>query len=941
MAMEEERKKLIEQDPRKNAPKISSLGKGMNDRAHELARELLKEERRFLDQNPRGVPLEIIPLNDDSVLNSLERELRAQSKVVPDTVSVEVAELQRAIAARVDELAADFRENERAFLDQNPEGIPLNEVPLDEDPMFCEMERVLRNLKKNPELNAEAIKDQQYAMNNRVHDIAREMLLNDRGFLNPEPQGVPLSELPLDDPLFNEMELARRKLKEDPERNAERIGELEKKLNDRADELAKLLLEKERAFLDPNPEGIPLERLPLNTDPVLHDMEAEHRKLLRTTPRNDKAIHDIEEKIRARVRDLALAASNWEDAPFHETNKNAAEKWPRICELYPEGIREAVVPERTLPSEVVSAPREFGYLTPFIAALSRHPPLLHRLFESKVHPINGPYVFTFFDPNSNPVRVDIDDRVPCDANMEPKFTQVPRRSWYPLLLEKAYAKFVGGYARLDQCTPHETLRDLTGRPVSHLPLEDKRSEGIKMGDFRAARYWRGIEADLAKGDIITCMSNKDVPDGIHPQCSYALMGVIHTVKESNDPSDIVIKLHNCYYDEPLYTGPLNQQDPNWTAELRSICDFDAAQEEYLYLPQPVFLRNFSSMQRCHINCGDRLTAVGEWSKGFCGGNPKFTTFRNNPIYLVENKSARPATILAELRHQAPVFYDADNVGHYHQTGLALLEQDTEAAIPSGAVTNTTHKFIQKGIMLDTREVCTRMEVPPTSTCLLIPYTMKRGSYGKFSISIYPGDSGVTLMPLRPLSATHVSTSVETTLKPGSREGRRIDFMVNGPCDLHLLLRQNKITDPASTKKGDVLAEDDVMMMLYDENMLRLATTGDATSAREHSLVVQLHAHGRYTVLMGCPNKPVTGDCPCTLTIHTPKKVVAKIVPLPPSGTQTVLPMLSFPRVPRSAPPGGKAGKNNGDSNGTGNRRSESQGLILPAPRKNVKTPLYL
>ncbi|ORC91633.1 calpain cysteine peptidase, partial [Trypanosoma theileri] len=937
LAMEQERKRLMDEDPRKNAQKIADLEEEMNDRAHELAKDLLRKERYYLDQNPEGVPLDCLPLNDDATVNMLEKQLREFNKVPLEERGGDVADIRNAIAERVYEMAQEYRDEERGFLDEMPEGIPLSEVPIDEDKVFMELEDKLRQLKKNPKQNAEAIKDHQYAMNNRVHEIAADMLAKDRDYLNPEPQGVPLADLPLDDPLFHEMELKRRRLMKEPEKNDVDIAELNDMLNDRADELAKLLHAKERAFLDPAPEGVPLERLPLDKDPVVHELEAQRRKLLQSSPRNDAAIRDIEDKIRDRVRELALNIVGWQDVEFHEANKDVAEEWPRICELYPEGIREAVVPERTQPSDVCSAPRELGYLAPFIAAMSLHPPLIHRLFDSKMHPVNGPYSFTFFDPNSNPVRVDIDDRVPCDANMEPKFTRVPHRSWYPLLLEKAYAKFVGGYSRLDQCTPHETLRDLTGRPVTHIPFEDKRAEGIKMGDFRSVKFWRGILSDLSKGDIITCMSNKEVPDGVHSQCSYALFDVIETVKESNDPADVVIKLHNCYYDGTTYDGPLNRNDPSWTEKLKEICGFEPSQGEFLYLPLPVFLRNFSSMQRCHINCGDRLTAVGEWDKDSCGGNPKFTSFRNNPIYLVENKTARPVTILVELRHHSPVFYDADNVGHYHQTGLALLQHDASAMIVSGLLTNTTHKFLQKGIMLDTREVCSRMEVPPNSICYVVPYTIKRGSLGKFSISLYPGLSGATLMPLRPLYATHVTTSVDVVLKPGSRDGKRIDFVVKEPCDSHLLLSQTKVTDPASIKKGDVLAEDDVLMMIYDENMSRLGTTGDATSAREHSLALQLPTAGRYTILMGCPNKPVTGDCPCTLTIYTPKRAGAKIVPLPPGGTHSMMPVLALPQVPRSAPQTNRKEKEengNGDTSAMRNRRSDSQGMLLPAPPKN-------
>ncbi|RNE98434.1 putative calpain-like cysteine peptidase [Trypanosoma rangeli] len=911
VAMEQERKRLLE-DPRRNAKEIAALEEEMNRRALVLSRGLFSEERVYADQARIGVAFAPSAFSSDEDMIVFEGNPTEGFMESCDGSAVHVVGIEKRDAKRVGFSVADFRDRLAEFIDSNPEGIPLNELELDGDVEFCEMVEVLFELLQSPQRNTEAIKDQQYAMNNYVHDLALDVLRRDRGYLILQPQGVPVADLPLDDPVFHEMELQRRNLRKEPEKNAARIAELEDKLNGRADELARLLRVRERVFLEEETNGVPLECLPLNEDPVLHGLETRHRKLLRATPRNDVAIRSIEETIVQRVRELAFQYRGWQDEEFHEANKHMAEEWPRICQLYPEGVRDSVVPEKKLPSHVISAPCELGYLAPFIAAMSQYPALIDRLFETKLHPPNGPYTCVFYDSNSIPVRVDIDDRVPVDANMEPKFTRVPKHSWYPLLLEKAYAKFVGGYSRLDQCTPHETLRDLTGCPVTHIPFEEKRAEGLKMGDFRSVNFWRGIHADFSRGDIITAMSTKFVPDGIHPQCCYGVFGIIETAGESSDPADVVVKLHNCYFDAPTYNGPLNREDPRWTAELRKICGFNPTEEEFLYLPVPVFLRNFSSMQRCHINCGDRLSASGEWDKNSCGGNPKFTTFRSNPIYLVENKSTRPVRILAELCHTAPVFYDADGIGHYHQTGLALLQHHESVSVVSGMITNSTHKFVQKGILLDTREVCSRMEVPPRSACILVPYTMKRGCLGKFGLSIYPGNSGVTLMPLSPLHATHSTCEVEVILTPGNREGKRIDFAVSEACDVHLLLRQKKITDPASIKKGDALAEDDVMMMVYDAHTTRLATTGDATSAREHSLVLQLPLSGRYSVLLGCPNRPVTGDCPCSLFIYTPRWVTTRILPPPKGGAPAVVSFVPPPHSIRSAPP---QASRNGNGNG--------------------------
>ncbi|EAN88142.1 calpain-like cysteine peptidase, putative [Trypanosoma cruzi] len=855
---------------------LRRLERKMNDRAHTLAKEILARNHAFLDPEPLGVPLDDLPLNTDEKFRRIDEVLCIHAMDTHMDQST-WKELQNELNGRAFELASELLNEERSFLPLSPFGIPLEELSLNNDLPLRTIERARRAKRWQMLDDAE----EKQMIFERVLKIADGVLANDREYLQPNPWKVSLTQLPLDrDDVFHSLELERRRLKKNPAANRDEIRKIENALNDRELRLAEEFIQNERAFLEREPEGVPLELLPLDLDNTFHEMELERRQLRQNPKISEEAIEEYEEKMRDRVRALALEYRGWQDEEFHESNKHMAEEWPRICELYPEGIRDPVVPEKTLPSQVSSAPLELGYLAPFIAAMSRHPPLIDRLFDSKEHPVNGPYSFIFYDPNSNPVRVEIDDRVPVDANMEPKFTRVPKRSWYPLLLEKAYAKFVGGYSRLDQCTPHETLRDLTGCPVLHIPLDDKLAEAANTGDFRSAQFWREIHSDLAKGDVITCMSNVDAGDGIHPLCSYALFAVIETVKESNDPADIVIKLHNCYFDEPFYSGPLNRNDGFWKKELRDVCGSDPSRVDHLFIPLLTFLNNFSSMQRCNVNCGDRLTSAGKWNRMTCGGNPKFTTFRNNPIYLVENKSSRPVRILAELRHQTPSFSDSDGLNHYHQTGLVLMQSVHAKMAPTPLITSSTHRFIQKGMMLDAREVCSQMELPPSTTCYLIPYTMKRGCHGKFNISVYPGMAKVTLTPLRYAGLKREPLVVDFVLKSGLNSSSRVSLQVSDPCDVHVLLGQVKRRGNVNPLV-DFLADDAVKLTVFDNYGIKLASTGDATNAREQALVLQLSKNCLLNFVAERVNRKGGGDCPCSLYFFTPPKILAKIVSLPP------------------------------------------------------------
>ncbi|CAD2215575.1 Calpain family cysteine protease/Calpain large subunit, domain III, putative [Angomonas deanei] len=654
-------------------------------------------------------------------------------------------------------------------------------------------------------------------------------------------------------------------------------------------------------------------------------MENERRRLKKDESKNGPAIGDLERKLNDRAHELAKEKKGYQDPDFHAANEDIAEMWPRIRELYPEGVYEPVTPDTTLPSDVSSAPQDMGYLAPFIAALSRHTVMISRLFQDKGHPHMKPYRITLFNPDSSPATVEIDDRVPCDENREPKFTRVPSRMWYPLLLEKAYAKFIGGYENFNNCNAHDTLRDLTGRPVVHISLEDpKHAAAQNLGDFTQPAFWRRVAADFARGDIYVCVTNGDVPNGLHPQCCYALMDIVEVHPGSDDPKDIVLKVHNCFQDEPVYNGPLRAGDSNWTADVRRACNYDPEENDVIYMPLPTFLDNFSCMQRCHINCGDRLSSPGEWNEFTAGGTSKFTTFRNNPIYMVENKTARPVTILAEVRHANPMYIDETNCKRYPYTGLTLMQPIDAKLPPTPFITNGTHKFLQKGMMLDSREVCSEMELPPSSTCYLVPYTKDRGTLGNFHVSIYPDAAKVTLTPLRQAGLTLKPLKEDIKIDPNDGEGLRTDFMINEACNVHILLHQNQVSDPNSVRRGDAVGESELTVAAFNEYGIKVGSTGEPTNAREHALVFKAPQAGQYSILTTCTS---SDPCQATLEIYTPKDVEADIVPVAPDAKPLNVQASSrFPALNRTATApsrGGSRGASRNSRAGSGARRTGS------------------
>ncbi|PWU96283.1 putative calpain cysteine peptidase [Trypanosoma cruzi] len=101
------------------------------------------------------------------------------------------AALEESMNARAQELAREKKLADRAFLDQKPEGVPLRELPLDDDSDFVAMEQERRQLlEKDPRRNAREIAALEESMNARAQELAREKKLADRAFLDQKPEGV-------------------------------------------------------------------------------------------------------------------------------------------------------------------------------------------------------------------------------------------------------------------------------------------------------------------------------------------------------------------------------------------------------------------------------------------------------------------------------------------------------------------------------------------------------------------------------------------------------------------------------------------------------------------------------------------------------------------------------------------------------------------------------
>ncbi|RNF01901.1 calpain-like cysteine peptidase, partial [Trypanosoma conorhini] len=189
------------------------------------------------------------------------------------------------------------------FLDAEPEGIPLGDVPVDEDADFKRMEGQLRKLSRDRRRKGPAISDMRESLNDRAHELAKVVVADDVRCLKDAYRGIQKEDLNLHkDKDFRELANQRRTASKKDVPVAE-IATIEEAMDARAAQIADDVIKNGRAFLDPQPEGMDLADVPLDTDERFASMEAERRrraKDTRSAKRNKDIIRDLEDEMNAR-----------------------------------------------------------------------------------------------------------------------------------------------------------------------------------------------------------------------------------------------------------------------------------------------------------------------------------------------------------------------------------------------------------------------------------------------------------------------------------------------------------------------------------------------------------------------------------------------------------------------------------------------------------------
>ena len=479
-------------------------------------------------------------------------------------------------------------------------------------------------------------------------------------------------------------DVATRALKQALDMKEARIAELERRLSQSSAAMATAAVEAEAEAQGPRPTM-------LDPPPTADEMWPHVVKLGQGVTEAQKAAMRAELRaIEAKCRETG---AKWEDPRFHASDVSLppglSSRVGQVTWLRPEQIAQGA---RLWVSEWEIAGVTQGALNDrhFISAaniVASNPELIHRVFlDTSLAESCGCYVFRFHGTDSWDV-VTIDDRLPCGPDNKPLFARCPEDTifWLPLL-EKAYAKFVGGYDRLDKGgTVMEALEDLTGSTGDKLLLTAEEHRARLPGGARPDELWSQLLLWLHSGYVIGCQFNvkhasmdastataADVAAmGIEPNRAYAVLTGGQMMGER------LLRLRAPSH-ETEWRGDWSDKSDKWTMRMRQMLNYREDESDgTFWISWDDFVRHFNKVYAMRMldDMWTKVVCRGTWAGLSAGGATNFPTWRHNPQWVLRprREAMRMFATLTQLNAPPrPGDDDSRREGYANAIGLYVF-----------------------------------------------------------------------------------------------------------------------------------------------------------------------------------------------------------------------------------------------------------------------------
>jgi Calpain family cysteine protease len=254
------------------------------------------------------------------------------------------------------------------------------------------------------------------------------------------------------------------------------------------------------------------------------------------------------------------------------------------------------------PDDVIQGELEDCYFLSALSVLATEPSKLTRLFLVKEHNEQGVYGATFFSEGEwQPVFVD--DRLPIGNDGKPMYAHnlEDTELWVPIL-EKAYAKWHGGYSMLNNGGfVHDSLRDLTGGYAQQISLS---GTGAQQLSKVTGSLWQRLLSFKKAGHLMGCGNPRGAnteteanQNGIVPGHAYAVLDI----REVDDHR--LLQLRNPWGDEEWKLDWSDYDIDRWSnGRYRALLNYteSSVNDGKFWMSFEDFLLNFERIYLCRV-----------------------------------------------------------------------------------------------------------------------------------------------------------------------------------------------------------------------------------------------------------------------------------------------------------------------------------------------------
>ena len=140
-----------------------------------------------------------------------------------------------------------------------------------------------------------------------------------------------------------------------------------------------------------------------------------------------------------------------------------------------------------------------------LACLAEHPDVIKRIFVSNHSALTRGQYGVYLHTSGLREMIITDDYIPCYPNGGPIFARGHGNDVWVMLLQKAYAKAVGGYEYLKNIPFLAAVRDLTGVPCLSIVMQDSNTKDMIKNDT----LWSRMKSDYSSGFLLSLSTAAD------------------------------------------------------------------------------------------------------------------------------------------------------------------------------------------------------------------------------------------------------------------------------------------------------------------------------------------------------------------------------------------------------------------------------------------------